>query len=772
MRRVVRVHSVLAVAFCSAGFAAAPPTLVRIDGTVARPRSVRADPRTGVAVVPASASRIVGGNAYYSFSRFDVAAGDQVRFVAPAASTQRLLVRVTGGRASRVDGVVDTQAAAGAHLYFLNPAGIAVGPGGKFLTGGALVLSTADTIDFVDGLRFDAGDARPRPVLSASAPAAFGFLSGGPRPITLDGGRGATAGQPVGDLMLLGGPIDLRNYKYDTIDGSTQVIAFTGPGRVVFDASAFSTQAAVPQAGRSTLTMRDNATLANIGVVSTTPRLLSVQAAEVSIRGAITDNPAVLGLAQNAARGPDVRIDAGRVALHGGSRVVSALSASTTPDARAGDVYVRAGEIRIEGPTAATLAAAPLGAAISFAGVFADNAPGSAGRSGSIDLVARRLRIGNLGQISTSTFGVSPAGDVRVRAASLALDGGGQAELTGIAANAGGVGANARGGAVVVRATGDIDVRGGAAVATNAFGDAASGSISVRARSVTVTGPGDDSNPTGFFASAGLDAPRGRGAAGGITVRAAESIDLREGGRVSGRSDGLGDGGAITLAAPRVTIDNAVVQASARRGRAGGIGIDAGTFRVVAGGEITAAALGNAGGDVTIIARDGPLIVRDALVRATAFLDGGNVVLQAHGEAIVMSRARIDAASLTDAATTVAGGNIRLLAARVALAESALVASAVAGGGGAIDIDALSALATPDTTFDVSSVAGPPGSLTLATPLIDLSGLAVPLSVNPLPAGDILRLDCAASVLPGAATFTVQPAGGLRTGGSLIGAAP
>ena len=69
----------------------------------------------------------VGGNLFFSFGAFSLSPVQTASFVGnSAAPVQNVLVRVTGGNASLIDGTVSC-AYPGADMYIMNPAGVVFG---------------------------------------------------------------------------------------------------------------------------------------------------------------------------------------------------------------------------------------------------------------------------------------------------------------------------------------------------------------------------------------------------------------------------------------------------------------------------------------------------------------------------------------------------------------------------------------------------------------------------------------------------------------------
>jgi filamentous hemagglutinin family protein len=168
--------------------------------------------------VPAAAGTATGTNLFHSFSVFNVLPGESVTFTGPG-TVRNVVARVTGGtsaitgsKASTIDGPL-TLAIRDASLYLFNPNGVAFGPSGAVSTTGSVYISTADYVRFADGATFNADPARTS-TLSTAAPAAFGFLSPTPSPVTVAGSRlgppdSAAPAAPGKTFALIGGGVVL-----------------------------------------------------------------------------------------------------------------------------------------------------------------------------------------------------------------------------------------------------------------------------------------------------------------------------------------------------------------------------------------------------------------------------------------------------------------------------------------------------------------------------------------------------------------------------------
>src|SRR3954447_22928359 len=155
--------------------------------------------------IGADLGRQVGGNLFHSFGRFGLSAGESATFSGPG-TVANVIGRVTGGAQSSIDSTVRSTMP-GANLYLINPAGVVFGPNARVDVSGSFHASSADYLRLQDGARFQATNPDASSLTSAP-PAAFGFLSPTPRPVTVNGATLGTAAG--GTLGLVGGPVTIR----------------------------------------------------------------------------------------------------------------------------------------------------------------------------------------------------------------------------------------------------------------------------------------------------------------------------------------------------------------------------------------------------------------------------------------------------------------------------------------------------------------------------------------------------------------------------------
>ncbi len=116
-----------------------------------------------------------GHNLFHSFSKFNLTSQESATFTGPL-SVENIVTRVTDGTPSSIDGLLRS-AIPGANLFFLNPAGIFLGPNASLEVDGSFAATTADYLRMGDSERFYSMPVQNE-IFSSSPPTAFGFLDG------------------------------------------------------------------------------------------------------------------------------------------------------------------------------------------------------------------------------------------------------------------------------------------------------------------------------------------------------------------------------------------------------------------------------------------------------------------------------------------------------------------------------------------------------------------------------------------------------------------
>ncbi|MHC5732525.1 MAG: two-partner secretion domain-containing protein, partial [Nostoc sp.] len=90
-------------------------------------------------------------NLFHSFSNFSVKPDEVVSF-RNVGTINNILVRVTGGKPSDIQGTL--QAKGKANLFLINPNGIIFGGNSQLIIGGSFIATTASAIRFLGGGEF------------------------------------------------------------------------------------------------------------------------------------------------------------------------------------------------------------------------------------------------------------------------------------------------------------------------------------------------------------------------------------------------------------------------------------------------------------------------------------------------------------------------------------------------------------------------------------------------------------------------------------------
>ncbi len=497
---------------------------------------------------------------------------------------------------------------------------------------------------------------------------------------------------------------------------------------------------------------------------------LTVHASTIDITGG-----GVSAVTASAGDGGDITLVADRVSLHGGA----AVSAGTTSSGNGGRVSISADQLVID---AGASAMAP-------AITVTTNSIGSdAGDAGRIEIHADDLQLRN-GSIVSSTAGPGNGGAIDITAGRVVLQQG-----SSIASDTGVLGA---------------------------FGPAATygsgGTIQLQVDSLQLLSGSRISANTGTVQNA---APNGTG--GSVTISAAE-LTMRELGTISATAFGAGNAGSITIDGEHVDIasDSSISTASFSRGAAGRLlltsdrlllssggllqssslsaGPDAGAVGdvivdsdrvVIDGGSINARSAGGGGPGSIAIRSNSLLMMNGAAVSAvsTGSGDAGNIGIAALDTLEMQGFSRITTESQRAAGGSIAlivgnrlfatdstistsvlggtanGGNILIDPILVVLDNSAIVARAIGGNGGAIDIVADFLLRSAGCVIDASSELGIAGRIGFFGFDVDLNADIAPLPADFLDAQQWLAQPCINRLGTDVSRFTVAgPDGAYRS---------
>lgn len=166
-----------------------------------------------------------GANQFHSFEEFGVHIDETVTFSSTMAGVENVISRVTGETASAIEGALRVSQA-DANFYLINPNGVVIGPAATIDVPGAFHASTADRLIMSDGTswstQLSSGSA-----ISFSAPASFGFPTGGAGVLRVDGALVTGDG-----AHLSGRQIDIDGASISANAGSISVRIIGGAGEI------------------------------------------------------------------------------------------------------------------------------------------------------------------------------------------------------------------------------------------------------------------------------------------------------------------------------------------------------------------------------------------------------------------------------------------------------------------------------------------------------------------------------------------------------------
>lgn len=482
--------------FCTSVYTAAQAQ-VTLDGSLGSKGQIPLQQNTYV--IDSQVGKLAGSNLFHSFGRFDLETGTTAQFTDSTQSAiTRIIGRITGGEPSSIDGTLQSTIPH-ADLYLINPAGMIFGPNAKLDLPGAFYVSTASGVKFADGKEFAASDTQI-PLLSSSAPVAFGFL------------------EQAGDIQMQGSQLSVNNGLYlsaGSMTFDTAKISTTG-GDIHLDAVAKQALTLPTQGGSASL--QGNITLANSLILSEAKQL---SAGDIVLHGGTMtlNNSLIRAWTQTSIPGGNIKIDSKALNMSG-----SWLDTASYGAAPSGDIGIKASDIALDfgwitantsgsgnggqidlqadtltGSNGANVYAATIGAgnngnislqatkSIEFqgqngsyaSGVFNQSASTASGGAGDISISAPSISWGDGAKIEVSTSGSGQGGNLKLFANDLNLTGATVANETYGSANAGNLNIK----------TGTLVLNAGATISGTTYADGRGSDIDIQAtRAIVLQG--------------------------------------------------------------------------------------------------------------------------------------------------------------------------------------------------------------------------------------------------------------------------------------------
>ncbi|WP_035154163.1 two-partner secretion domain-containing protein [Calothrix sp. 336/3] len=308
----------------------------------------------------------VGNNLFHSFNEFSIPGKGSAIFQ-NATDIQNIFSRVTGGKLSNIQGLLQTQGTA--NLFLINPSGIIFGNNAKLDVGGSFFATTADSIIFKDGLEFSATKPQTQPLLSVNIPIGLRFRDNA-KGITNQSRALNAFGDPVGlevkpgkNLALIGGQVNLNGGAIYAPGGRVELGGLSQAGVIGFNLDKGSFQ--IPQGiGRSDVFLSNDARVAVYGT-----------------------------------GGGDIAVNARNLEIDKGYLFAGIEGIGTK---KAGNIIVNANNIKINRSRS------------DATGIYNQVREKSVGNAGDILINTDNLYLNNGAQISASTLGKGNAGNIDI----------------------------------------------------------------------------------------------------------------------------------------------------------------------------------------------------------------------------------------------------------------------------------------------------------------------------------------------------------------------
>jgi filamentous hemagglutinin family protein len=624
----------------------------------------------------------VGNNLFHSFQQFSIPTGGSATFdLTNTPQVTTVFSRITGADRSNIDGLLRvTNSTNPASFFLMNPNGIVFGPNAILDLGGSFVGTTADRIQFKDGLEFG---KMSMPILSLNIP--IGLQMGtAPGAIEVQGPGNLLKTQstllapyfPIGispglqvspgnTLALVGGNI--------TIDGGI----LTAPaGRVELASLGANASVAINQTYPSVVLgdvlgdRRDiqfsNKALVDVNGVDSGS--IWIQGRQVDlISGAIlwiqsqntggqitinaTDriladgtSPDLLDITPNGPMfstvsgiidetlggdGGKISLTAPTITVQNGASIMSRSFSSGA----GGDLIINANNINVTGVS-------PI-----LSDIFSIIGTSTAadGKGGKIDLTTQNLSLLNGGILTALTTGSGNSGDVTVNADQVLIRGLSSSELASSLSvpTLGGMG---KAGNILIN-TRKLSILEGGALSSVSFGPGDAGSILVNAsESIDIIGL---QRPQGNYQTGissvvapplepykslfNLPDDNATGMSGDITLNARRLSVLNKG-FVAVENTGSGAAGTLSVNADRLEVANSgFISASSEVGQGGNIMIHSTLLLLRNSGDILTSSVSQNGGNINIISN---IIVglRDSDIIASSISGmGGRIEITTQG---------------------------------------------------------------------------------------------------------------------------------------------
>ena len=553
---------------------------IGIEGGDRTSAQVTPDPSLGTKVESPNSRtyQITGGttvgdtNLFHSFSNLSVKNLEIVDF-RNADTINNILVRVTGGNRSDIQGTLQAQGKA--NLFLINPKGIIFGRNARLRIGGSFIGTTASAIQFPGGGEFSMTSPvdRLNPLLRVN-PSAFLFNQILSQPIeSIQVNKTTLLSVPKSQsLMLVGGDVNLEGARLIAPDGRIELGGLAGTGTVGLNIDNNNFRLSFPDN-----VARANVSLTNLSRVIATGEgggSIEVQGKRVTLDDGSSITVNTLG----SKSGATLVVNASEsVELLGGS----SLSTETTSSGTAGELRIETGQLIVQDGSQ----------------VSASTSKESTGEGGTLSVTADSIQLigtspgDDPSALFTVTEGAGSAGELKIK-------------------------------------TGQLIVEDGAQISASTRSQGQGGTLSVTADSIQLIGT-SQMGASGLFV--GTEAT---GNAGNLNIETGQ-LTVQDGAQVSASTSdkSTGVGGSITINAGELNVLNGadITVSSQGTRNAGLLKVYANSIALNTQGKLAGTTASGKGGDISLEVRDFILMRNRSAIATTAANNGsgGNIDINA-----------------------------------------------------------------------------------------------------------------------------------------------
>ncbi len=529
-------------------------------------------------------------------------------------------------------------------MFLINPNGIIFNSNASLNIGGSFITTTANSLNFSDGINFSAINSQTPPLLTINVPIGLQF---GTNPANIQVQDSSLEVNPGQTLALVGGNMQLNGGQLLASGGNVE-LGGMAVGTVGLNVNSSSLLLSFPDGVQGADVSLNNGAEVNVragggGSITIHAQNLSMDGSK--LQAGIADN-----LRSPNPKAGDIDINAsGSINLNN-----SRISNSILPGAvgKGGDINITAGSVSLvnySGLSTFTLGQGEAGnlnlnardtvsfdSSFSFTGLQI----GSIGKGGDINITSGSLFISNPGGLTVSTGGQGDGGSININVRdTVSLDGLSSINSTvepEAVGNSGDITINTK----IFRVT------DGAVLSARSKGDGQGGNISITAQSFEALRGGQLVTTTFAKGQAGnifvnaTDLVKISGSDLNYANRQAEypSIDINETGANSGlfantQINSTGQGGGIEIITGQIIVqdDSQIAMSSVGSGSAGNLKVIAYSIELDNQASLSADTTGGQG-NINLRSRDFLLLRRGSSIttNATGNATGGNITIDTY----------------------------------------------------------------------------------------------------------------------------------------------